>query len=194
MATVYNHLNRRPQWLPYPCDSNIELFRAQGHSDEAAWEVSLFPLQQVFALVQSDVEHSRALARMSGRLKLQRDLQLADCEVVAEIVGYGGDWAEWVGGDGSVKLGHACRVQLPAHQLQVAQVPEAIWGVTEGQAGFSAGGVGGSPMVVGSHSLREVREVIRDETCLNLVVGCVRDGTTTKNSFLSLGNSFSWAV
>lgn len=121
--------------------------------------------------MQSDVEHSRALGRMSRRLKLERDLQLADCEVVAEIVGYGGDWAEWVGGDGSVKLGNACRVQLPAHQLQVAQVPEAIWGVTEGQAGFSAGGVGGSPMIVGSHSLREVREVIREETCHNLVVG-----------------------
>lgn len=139
----------------YPCDSYIEFLWPQGDSNEATREVSLFPLQQVFALVQSDVEHTRPLARMSERLKLERHLQLADHVVVAEIVGYGGDGAEWVGGDGSVKLGHASRVQLPAHQLQVAQVPETVRSVTEGQAGFTAGGGGGSPVVVGSHSLQE---------------------------------------
>lgn len=104
--------------------------------------------------MQRDVEHSRPLARMPGRLELERHLQLADREVVAEVVGDGGDGAERVGGDGSVKLGHAVRVQLPAHQLQVAQVPETVRGVAEGQAGFAAGGDGGSPVVVGSHSLQ----------------------------------------
>lgn len=105
--------------------------------------------------MQSEVEHSRPLAWMSERLELEGHLQLTDCEVMAEIVGYGGDGAEGVGGDRSIKLGHASRVQLPAHQLQVAQVPETIWGITEGQAGFTAGGGGGSPVVVGSHSLQE---------------------------------------
>lgn len=108
--------------------------------------------------MQSDVQHSCALARITRRLELERHLQLADCEVVAEIVGDGGDGAERVGGDGAVKLSHAGRVQLPAHQLQVAQLPETVGGVTEGQAGFAAGGGGGSPVVVGSHSLRETDE------------------------------------
>lgn len=108
--------------------------------------------------MQSNVEHSRPLAWMPGLLKLKRHLQLANREVMAEVVGDGGDGAERVGGDGSVKLCHASRVQLSAHQLQVAQLPETIWGVTEGQAGFAAGGSGGPPVVVGSHSLQEVKE------------------------------------
>lgn len=73
---------------------------------------------------------------------------------MAEVVGDGGDGAERVGGDGTVELGHAGRVQLSAHQLQVAQVPEAVWGVTQGQAGLAAGGGGGPPVVVSRHSLQ----------------------------------------
>lgn len=89
---------------------------------------------------------------MSGWLELEGHLQLADCEVVSEVVGYGGDGAERVSGYRSVELGHG-RVQLPAHQLQVAQVPETIRDVTEGQAGLAAGCGGGSPMVIGSRPL-----------------------------------------
>lgn len=106
--------------------------------------------------MQSDVEHARPLTRMPGLLKLERHLQLADSEVVAKIVGDGGDGAERVGGDGSVELGHACRVQLPAHQLQVAQVPESVRGVTESQAGFAAGSSRGPPVVVGNNSLQGI--------------------------------------
>ncbi len=154
IAYSHEHKKTRTQQLSHPCDSYIELLWPQGDSDEAAREVSLLPLQQVFALVQSDVEHARSLCRLPGWLKLERHLQLTDCEVVAKVVGDGRDGTEWVGGDGSVKLGHASWVQLPAHQLQVAQVPEAIRGVAEGQAGFAAGGGGGPPVVVGSHSLQ----------------------------------------
>lgn len=150
----YEHKKTRTRQLSHPCDSHIELLWPQGDSDEAAGEVSLLPLQQVFALVQSDVEHARPLSWLPGRLKVERHLQLANREVVAKVVGDGGDGTERVGGDGSVKLGHAGRVQLPAHQLQVAQVPEAVRGVAEGQAGFAAGGGGGPPVVVGSHSLQ----------------------------------------
>lgn len=112
--------------FPYPCDSYIDLFRPQRNSNEAAGEVSLLLLQQVLALVQGDVEQPRPLAGVSGRLELQGDLQLAHREVVAEIVGDGGDGAERVGGNGAVELGHPRGVQLPAHQLQVAQVPETV--------------------------------------------------------------------
>lgn len=49
-------------------------------------------------------------------------------------------------------------------------------------------------MVVGSHSLQEVREVIREKTCPNIFAGCVSDGSTTKNSFLSLENSFFLSI
>ena len=150
---TYKHKKTRTKPPPHPCDSHIELLWPQGDSDEAAWEVSLLFLQQVLPLVQGDVEHPRPLARLPGRLKLQRHLQLAHRIVVAEVVGDGGDGAERVGGDGTVELGHAGRVQLPAHQLQVAQVPEAIRGFAEGQAGLSAGGGGGPPVVVGRHSL-----------------------------------------
>lgn len=105
--------------------------------------------------MQSDVEQSCPLAGVSGRLELHGDLQLAHREVVAEIVGDGGDGAERVGGNGAVELGHPGGIQLPAHQLQVAQVPESVRSVAQRQAGLAAGRGGGSPMVVGSDSLRE---------------------------------------
>lgn len=146
--------NRRGEAFPYPRDSYIDLFRPQRNSNEAAGEVSLLLFQQVFALVQSHVEQSCPLAGVSGRLELQGDLQLAHREVVAEIVGDGGDGAEGVGGNRAVKLSHPGGVQLPAHQLQVAQVPESVRSVAQGQARLAAGGGGGSPMVVGSDSLR----------------------------------------
>lgn len=61
--------------FPYPCDSHIDLFRPQRNSNEAAGEVSLLLFQQVFALVQSDVEQSCPLATgVSGWLELQGDL------------------------------------------------------------------------------------------------------------------------
>lgn len=107
--------------------------------------------------MDGDVESSHSLPWLPAWLKLQRHLQLANCEVMAKIVGNGGDGAERVGGDGTVELGHAGGIQFPAHQLKVAQVLEAIWGVTQGQAGFAAGGVGGSPVVVGRHSLYGVK-------------------------------------
>lgn len=98
--------------------------------------------------MQGDVEQLPTL------LQLQRHFQLAHCEVMAEVVGDGGDWAERVGGDGPVELSHAGRVQLPAHQLQVAQVPETIRGVTKGQTRLATGRRGGAPMVVGCCSLQ----------------------------------------
>lgn len=101
------------------------------------------------------MEQPGPLAGVSGWLELQGDLQLAHGEVVAEIVGDRGDGAERVGGNRTVKLGHPSGIQLPAHQLQVTQVPEGVWSVTQGQAGFATGRSGGSPMVVGCHSLRE---------------------------------------
>lgn len=85
--------------LSYPGDSHIKLLWPQGDSDETAGEVSLLLLQQVFALVQSDVEHSHSLALQPGRLELERHLQLSDCVVVSEIIGDGGDRAERVSGD-----------------------------------------------------------------------------------------------
>lgn len=147
----------RGESFPYPRDSYIDLFRPQRNSDEAAGEVSLLLFQQVFALVQSDVEQSCPMAGVSGWLELQGDLELPHREVVAEIVGDGGDGAERVGGHRAVKLGHPGGIQLPAHQLQVTQVPETVRSVAQGQAGFAAGCGGGSPMVVGSHSLQEKR-------------------------------------
>lgn len=144
-----------PRGLLYPGDSNAELLWPQGDSDEAAGEVSLLPLQQVFALVQGDLKNPCPLARMPGWLKLKGHLQLANREVVAEVVGDGRDGAEGVGGDGSVQLGRPVRVHLPAHQLQVAQVSEPIRGVAIGQAGLAAGGGGGSPVVGGNRSLQE---------------------------------------
>lgn len=105
--------------------------------------------------MQSHVEQSCPLAGVSGRLELQGDLQLAHREVVAEIVGDGGDGAERVGGNRAVKLSHPGGIQLPAHQLQVTQVPESVRSVAQGQARLAAGRGGGSPVVVGSDSLRE---------------------------------------
>lgn len=87
-------------------------------------------------------------------VELQGHFKLADREVVTEVVCDGGDGAERVGGDGAVELSQARWVQLPAHQLQVAQLPERVGGVAEGQAGFTAGGGGGAPVVDGRHSLR----------------------------------------
>lgn len=138
----------------HPRDANIQLLRPQRDSDEAAWEVSLLPLQQVFALVQGDVQQSHSLPRLPGGFELQCHLQLPHGEVVAKVVGDGGDGAERVRGDGAVQLGQAGRVQFPAHQLQVAQVPEHIRGVTQGQAGLTAGGGRSPPVVVRSHSLQ----------------------------------------
>lgn len=137
----------------YSSDSHVELLWPQGDPDEAAREVSLLLFQQVLALVQHDVEHSRSLDGLPGRLKLQGHLQLADSEVVAKVVRDGGDGTERVSGDGAVELGHAGWIQLPAHQLQVAQVPEAVRGVTKCQAGLTAGCGRGAAMVVGCHSL-----------------------------------------
>lgn len=141
--------------FPYPRDSYIDLFRPQRNSNEAAGEVSLLLLQQVLALVQGDVEQPRPLAGVPGRLELQGDLQLAHREVVAEVVGDGGDGAERVGGNGAVELGHPRGVQLPAHQLQVAQVPETVRRFAQRQAGLAAGCGGRSPMVVGGRPLQE---------------------------------------
>lgn len=150
----------------YPCDSHIDLFRPQRNSNEAAGEVSLLLFQQVFALVQSDVEQSCPLAAgVSGWFELQGDLELPHREVVAEIVGDGGDGAERVSGNRAVKLGHPGGIQLPAHQLQVTQVPETVRCVTQGQAGFAAGCGGGSPMVVGGHSLQE--KAVKDQPCFH---------------------------
>lgn len=105
--------------------------------------------------MQADVQGpSRPLSRVDGRLESQRHLQLANCKVVAEVVCDGGDGAERVGGDGSVQLSPAAGVQLPTHQLQVAQLPEAIRGVAQRQAGLAAGGGGCSTVVVGGHSLQ----------------------------------------
>lgn len=96
----------------------------------------------------------RPLARVGGRLEGQRHLQLAHREVVAKVVGDGGDGTERVGGDGAVQLSTAAGVQLPAHQIQVAQLPQAVRGVAQCQAGLAAGGGGCSPVVVGGHSLQ----------------------------------------
>lgn len=60
--------------FPYPCDSYIDLLRPQRNSNEAAGEVSLLLFQQIFALVQSDVEQSCPLAGVWGWLELQGDL------------------------------------------------------------------------------------------------------------------------
>lgn len=148
-------MNGAGQKAPHPGHPNVELLGPQGDSDEAAGEVSLLPLQQVLALMQADVQGpSRPLTWVGGRLEGQRHLQLAHREVVAEVVGDRGDGTERVCGDRAVQLGDAAGVQLPTHQLQVAQLPEAVWGVAQRQAGLAAGGGGCSPVVVGGHSLQ----------------------------------------
>ena len=140
----------------HPGDAHVEFFRNQGDPDKAAGEVPFLLLQQVLALVQGDVEHPRP--RPWSGLILQGHLQLPHCVVVPKIVADGGNRAERVGGHGAVE-GHdpTGRVhQVPAHQLQVSQVPQPIRGVHQLQAGLTTqvGGGGGPSVVVGDHSLR----------------------------------------
>lgn len=116
----------------HPWDAHADLIRHQSDGDEAAGEVLLLFLQQVFSLVQGDVQ------QRGPCIQLQRNLQLANCELMAEGMGDWGDGAEWIRGDGAVQA-TSTRVQLSAHQFQCAQLPEPIRSVCQLQAGLTAG-------------------------------------------------------